>query len=132
MNHQEVYRMIVKSVMTRKPGNDEFLEDFFIGFDTCRRPYLLLPTPAKLGEECLFAIRLVGDSANRFRFKLDTHFTCMPFRRFLFFHDDKSYFFGPADNMLRHFLNGPVYRVYTEWIEHLCKQTHIKDKKQIS
>ena len=132
MNHQEVYRMIVKSVMTRMPGNDEFLEDFFIGFDTCRRPYLLLPTPAVLGENRLFAIRLVADPSNRFRFQLDTHFTHMPYRRFLFFHDDKTYFFGPKENMLQRFLDGPVYRAYKEWVYHLCEQTHIDKKKQIS
>lgn len=132
MNHQEVYRMIVKSVMTRMPEDDEFLEDFFIGFDCCRRPYLLLPTPEAIGEDRVFAIRLVGDPSNRFSFELDTNFTCMPFRRFRFFHDDKKYFFGPDDNMLRRFLNSSVYRAYKDWVNHLCEQTHVNDKKQIS
>ncbi|HET7580560.1 MAG TPA: hypothetical protein VFK33_14875 [Bacillales bacterium] len=128
----EVYRMIVKSVMTRMPREMEQVEDFFIGFDGCDRPYLLLPTPDQLGEDYLFAIRLVRDPLNKFRYALDSHFTRMPFRRFRHFYDDKTYFFGPKDNMLQQFLKGATYRIYTEWIHNLCGQPHLGQKKQIS
>lgn len=131
MNHQ-VYRMIVKSVMTRMPRDKEQVEDFFIGFDACERPYLLLPTPDILGEDLLFAIRLVGDPDNSFRFTLDSHFTCMPFRRFRHFYDDKTFFFGPEENMLKQFLKEHTYRTYTEWVHNLCGQTKTGQKKQIS
>lgn len=131
MNHQ-VYRMIVKSVMTRMPADNEQVEDFFIGFDGCERPYLLLPTPDMLGEDRLFAIRLTGDPNNSFRFTLDSHFTCMPFRRFRHFYDDKTYFFGPEANMLKRFLKGQTYRSYTEWIHNLCEQPKKGLKQRIS
>ncbi|HEX7063842.1 MAG TPA: hypothetical protein VF199_02135 [Bacillales bacterium] len=132
MMETQVYLMIVRSVMSRMPREEEQVEDFFIGFDSCDRPYLLLPTPETLGDDSLFAIRLIADPLNRFRFRLDSHFTCMPLQRLKYFFDDKTYFFGPEDNMLKRFLKGRTYRVYTEWINNLCGQPEIEQKKQIS
>jgi hypothetical protein len=111
--------------MTRMPKEDEQVEDFFIGFDACRRPYLLLPTPDVFTDDALFAIRLVKDPLNPFRFTLDSHFTRMPFSRFHHFFDDKTYFFGPEDNMLKRFLQGRTYQAYTEWMRNLSGQPAI-------
>lgn len=128
--NDNVYRMIVKSVMTRMPGENEQVEDFFIGFDRNERPYLLLPTPDGLADDALFTIRLISDPFNPFRYTLDSHFTRMPFEGFRHFFDDKTYFFGPKDNMLKRFLQGNTYRAYTEWMHNLYGKP--VTRKQIS
>lgn len=118
----QVYRMIVKATMTRMPGEHEQAEDFFIGFDRWENPYLLLPTPEFLTDDALFAIRLLPNPLNHFHYTLDSRFTRMPFERFQDFFDDKTYFFGPKDNMLKRFLKSDTYRTYTEWMQHLYEK----------
>lgn len=130
--NKHVYRMIVKSVMTRMPADEESAEDFFIGFDAYKRPYLLLPTPAIFQGDVQFAIRLIADPANRFQYRLDSDFIRMPFRRFWHFFDDKTYFFGPEDNMLQQFLQSPAYRAYKEWMAYLHERVYKVEKRQIS
>ncbi|HET7627744.1 MAG TPA: hypothetical protein VFK44_05070 [Bacillales bacterium] len=128
--NEKVHRLIVKAVMTRMPDSREQVEDFFIGFDGCDRPYLLLPTPSELGEDMIFTIRLIGDRTNKYRFRPDTNFTRIPFRRLRYFFDDKTFFFGPEENMLERLLEGEIYETYREWIHNLCDPR--KKRKQIS
>lgn len=118
--NKPIYRLIVESVMKRMPGTGEDPRDFFIGTDKFENPYLLLPTPAGLfGKEDVFAVRFLCDPLNKFRYTLDTHFTKVSLNDFEQFFDDKTFFFGPDDNMLIKFLHGETYQTYAEWVDNL-------------
>lgn len=117
---QPVYELIVESVMKRMPRENEDPQDFFIGMDEFDNPYLLLPTPEGLfGKNDIFALRFIRDPLNKFRFKLDRHFSKVSLDDFEKFYDDKTFYFGPEDNMLRKFLESDTYQTYTEWIDNL-------------
>lgn len=117
---QPVYRLIVESVMKRMPGRDEQPEDFFIGLDRYEQPFLLLPTPDELfGKNDIFTVRFLRDPLNKFHYTMDRHFTLMSLDRFEKFYDDKTFYFGPNENMLVKFLQGETYQTYTEWIHNL-------------
>lgn len=132
MNTQ-IYRMIVKATMTRMPRENEQTEDFFIGFDHDENPYLLLPTPAFLKDNALFAIRLLPNPFNHFHYTLDSRFTRVPFHRLQTFYDDKTYFFGPEENMLQRFFDSDIYKTYTEWMQNIyIAQQHESKRKKIS
>ncbi|TLS38159.1 hypothetical protein [Pseudalkalibacillus caeni] len=118
--NDSVYSLIVESTMMRLPNCYEDTEDFFIGFNDLDNPYLLLPTPKEMFDnDDLFAIRLVPDPLNKFRFELDSNFTRLSFSRFTTFFDDLTYYFGPDENMLEMFLRSASYKTYVEWISNL-------------
>jgi hypothetical protein len=117
---EPIYQLIVESVMKRLPDGNEEPEDFFIGVDGFDNSYLLLPTPERLfGKNDMFAIRFIRQPFNKFRYELDTHFTKVSFNEMESFYDDKTFFFGPDDNMLKQFLQGETYQTYVEWVDNL-------------
>ncbi|MBN8209199.1 hypothetical protein JI666_10625 [Bacillus sp. NTK071] len=118
--NDSVYQLIVETTVKRVPTCHESPEDFFIALDDRDYPYLILPTPKEMFDnDDVFTIRLIPDPLNRFRFEMDNSFTKLSFTRFFTFFDDKSYYFGPDDNMLIHFLKSPVYKSYVAWISNL-------------
>ncbi|WP_085520628.1 hypothetical protein [Tuberibacillus sp. Marseille-P3662] len=115
-----VYQLLVESIMNRMPSREEDPGDFFIGFDRLDHPYLLLPTPIRLlPQNEVFTVRFVCDPLNKFRYTLDHHFTKVSYTNLVNYHNDKAFFFGPEDNMLKQFLQSDMYQTYVEWLEHL-------------
>ncbi|WP_270182511.1 hypothetical protein [Alkalihalobacillus sp. CinArs1] len=118
--NDSVYQLIVETTVKRVPTCHESPNDFFIALDDCDYPYLILPTPKEMFDnDDVFAIRLIPDVLNKFRYDLDNSYTKLSFSRFSTFFDDKTYYFGPEDNMLVKFLTSSIYKNYVAWISHL-------------
>ncbi|WP_347552208.1 hypothetical protein ABFG93_08200 [Pseudalkalibacillus hwajinpoensis] len=118
--NDSVYQLIVESTVKRVPTCHESPEDFFIALDDRDYPYLILPTPREMFDnDDVFTIRLIPDALNKFRYEMDNSFTKLSFSCFSTFFDDKTYYFGPEENMLVTFLKSHVYKSYVAWVGNL-------------
>jgi hypothetical protein len=111
-----VHRIIVETIMSRKPSFRENEHAFFVGFNEGGRAYLLLPTAIGiLAENELYAIPILNDSEKSHLYVLDQIITTIKLNELYEFHDDLTLFFGPEHNMLRRFLDSDKFKSYVNW-----------------